>query len=130
VLVEEFRNEEHTGTFFKYVPRTFEIDVQRCRLVPMKIVDPGSRCVFVVGIPELYVQRMEQKVMERVAEQRSWIVRVPYYRPVEKLYEQDFTQIDWHAKTVKVMEPYTILVPYEISVYVPILVPPAVPCCP
>jgi hypothetical protein len=130
VLVEEFRNEEHTGTFSRSVPRSYEIEVLRVRLVPMKVASPCGHCVFTVGYPELYWQKMEQIAMERVVEQRTWTVRVPYYRPVEKLYEQDVVEVEWHAKTVKVLEPYTILVPYEISLYVPILVPPAVPCCP
>jgi len=78
VMVEDFRNEEHTGTFYKYVPRTFEIDVQRVRLVPTKVASPCGHCILTIGVPELYTQRQQHIAMDRVAKQRKWIVRVPF----------------------------------------------------
>jgi hypothetical protein len=130
VLEEDFREEEHVGTFYKFVPRTFEVEVQRCRLVRTKISDPLTGNVFWIGRPEFYTERVPQIVMDRVAEHRAWTVRVPFYRPVEKTYEQDFIVCEVQYRTVKVKQPFSRLVPYESSLLVPVYVPPAVPLHP
>ena len=131
VLEEDFRDEEHVGTFYNIVPRTFEVDVVRCKLVRMKISDPCTGNVFWINRPEPYIERVPQVVMEREKELRKWTVRQSYFKPVERTYDQDFTVCELHPKKVFVKQPFTRLVPFETTLLVPVFVPPgAVHCVP
>ncbi len=134
VLEQDFRDEEHEGTFSKFVPRGFDVEVLRWRLVPVTARDPLTGTTFTYCLPESYVQKQHREVIERVEERRKYMVRVVFYRPVEKTYEQDFVVTEMHPKKVLVREPFSRLVPYEASVLVPVYIPARavtrVPCCP
>jgi hypothetical protein len=127
VLEEDFREEEHVGTFWVWVPRTFEVEVERTRSKRVQMVEKPSGNVFWVSVPEVYTEKIPQVRMEHVKEMRKWTDRVPYFKPVEKVYEQDVVVIEVERKKVMVLQRVTRLVPYETSLLVPVYVPGAVP---
>jgi hypothetical protein len=134
VLEENFRDEEHVGTFHKYVPRTSDVEVTRCRMVPMTMTEPLTGCGYTICRPEWYTEWQQRITYDYVAERQKFTVRVSYFKPVEKTYEQDVTVVQMVPKTVTVRQPFRRLVPTETEVLVPVLAPAGfpvtvVPCC-
>jgi hypothetical protein len=83
--------------------------------------------IFWISVPEVHTETVPQVRMEHVKEMRKWTEQVPYWKPVEKTYEQDSVVVEMQKKTFKVKQPYTRLVPYQSTVLVPVYVPGAVP---
>jgi hypothetical protein len=117
--------EEKTIMVNKPVCRDVVRDVVCCRMVPVCVTDPCTGCTQTVCKPETYVQKVHTTVTDFVPEPRKVMAEVCTYKKVVETIQCRRLVCTVVPEPVTHTVCYTELVPYPVTVKVPV----CVPCC-
>jgi hypothetical protein len=125
ICVEEKRCE----TILKTVPREVIREVECCRRVSVDVYDPCHGCTHIVSKPEHFTRQVKETVFEAVPVQREFVVKVQKFQPVTRTIERKEIVREVHPETVVRKERYSVLVPYQVTVKVPVYAVVLARCC-
>jgi hypothetical protein len=106
--------EKHVQTELVLKPREICREVTTCTMKPVKSVDPATGCEVIHMEPVTETAKVKEIVFDTVTEEKTFIVRRPYLKPIEEKYAVKTLCLERSTVEGTRRERYGILVPTTI----------------